>query len=342
MKKLFIAMGAIAAMACSCTKEEIKSEDMPMQEGQLHISLVNDAATRATGDSHNVLADDNNIKTLEVFIFRVNEGGADDGIIDAYKKFTGEEIKTMSSLTIKTVTGKKVVYVVANSHKSDWSDSMTRSSFEEQIACLQNEDVKNFTMVAVKELTVYLESTITMTLSRMVSRIKLNSVNVSFAGTPYEGNALQNVKAYLTNVQAHKLLFDGSGSNLKVLNSKKYVAEDMAGLAMQGMLYDELAESMSGTTYSTPHYFYCYENSLSEETETDRFTKLVIEGTLNGITYYYPVPIKDLKRNSCYSIDVKIFRPGSLDPEKAVEVGTLDLRLNIQNWNTLPGSVVEF
>lgn len=342
MKKLFIAMGAVAAMACSCTKEDVKSDEIPMQEGQLHISLVNDAATRATGDGHTAVADDNNINTLEVFIFRVNEGGADDGIIDAYKRFTAEEMKTMSGLTIKTVTGKKMVYVVTNSHKSDWSDGMTRSSFEQQMAYLQNEDVKNFIMIAGKEVTVHLESTISMTLSRMVSRVKLNSVNVSFAGTPYEGDALQNVKAYLTNVQAQKLLIDGSGSNLKVLNSKKYVAEDMAGLTMQGMLYDELAESISGTTHSTPHYFYCYENNISEETETDRFTKLVIEGTLNGVTYYYPVPIKDLKRNSCYSIDVKIYRPGSLDPEKAVEVGTLDLRLNIQTWNTVPGSVVEF
>ena len=342
MKKVFIAMGAIAAMACSCTKEEIRSEVNPVQEGQLHISLVNDVAVKATGEGHSAQADDNNINTLEIFVFRVNEGAADDGLMDGYKKFTAQDLKNLSTLTVKTTTGKKMVYAVANSHKADWSDGITRNEFEQQMAYLQNDDVRNFIMFAGKEVTIHLESTISMALTRMVSRVKLNSLKVSFAGTPNEGVPLENVKAYLTNVQAQKLLLDGSGTNLKVLNSKKYVAEDMTGFAMQGMLYDELAESISETTHSTPHYFYCYENNLSEETDTDRFTKLVIEGTLNGITYYYPVPIKDLKRNSCYSIDVRIYRPGSLDPETAVEVGALDMRLNIQSWNTVPGSTVEF
>jgi hypothetical protein len=111
---------------------------------------------------------------------------------------------------------------------------------------------------------------------------------------------------------------------------------------MQGMLYDNLAESITEATHSTPHHFYCYENSRNIETDDDRFTRLVIEGTLNGITYYYPIAIKNLKRNSCYSLDVKIYRPGSLDPDKEVEYGTLDMRLNVQPWNTIPGSVVEF
>lgn len=313
-----------------------------MQEGNLHISLVNDQMTKATGDGHTAQADDNNINTLEIFIFRVNEGGVDDGLLDAYKKFTAEDLKTLPLLSVKTTTGKKMVYVIANSHVSSWGDNLKRSAFEEQMAFLQNDNVKDFIMFAGKDITVELESTISMALTRMVSRVKLNSVKVSFAGTPNEGTSLQNVKAYLTNVQAQKLLLDGSGKDLKLLNSKKYVAEDVTGFAMQGMLYDELAESISETTYNTPHYFYCYENSLTEETESDRFTKLVIEGTLNGVTYYYPVPIKDLKRNSCYTIDVRIYRPGSLDPETAVEVGSLDFRLNIQGWNTLPGSTVEF
>lgn len=329
-------------MACSCTKEETGREEIPVQEGQLNISLVNDVATRATGEGHGVQADDNNINTLEVFIFRVNEGGTDDGLLDGYKKFTAEDLRNLSLLTVKTTTGKKVVYAVANSHKTDWSDGISRSAFEQQMAYLKNDDVRNFIMFGGKEVTVLLESTISMTLTRMVSRIKLNSLKVSFAGTPYDGKALENVKAYLTNVQSQKLLLDGSNPTPEVLNSKKYTAEDMTGFTMQGMLFDELAESLAETTHTTPHYFYCYENDLKEETDADRFTKLVIEGTLNGVTYYYPIPIKELKRNSCYSVDVRIYRPGSLDPEEAVEVGALDMRLNVQSWNTVPGSTVEF
>ena len=342
MKKVFVAMAAVAAMACSCSKEEVKSEDTSVKRGVVRISLVDDNGTRATGEGHGSNEGDSKINTLEVFVFNINEGEVDNGLLDAYKKYTSEDLKTVSDLEIKTTTGKKMIYVVANGHKTDWSEGMTRSNFEQQMAYLYKEDVSNFIMFSSKEVTVQLQSTITMILTRMVSRIKLNSVMVSFAGTPYAGVPLQNVKAYLTNVQAQKRLIDGTGSNLKLVNYRKYVPEDMVGITMEGLLYDELAESLSEATHSQPHYFYCYENSRTQETETNRFTRLVIEGTLNGITYYYPIPIKELRRNSCYSIDVKIYRPGSLDPDKEVEIGTLDLTLSIQGWYNLPDSVVEF
>ncbi len=342
MKKVFIAMGAIAAMACSCTKEEILSEGIPEQEGQVRIVLVNEIATKATGGGHTAQVDDNYINTLDIFLFKINEGGLDDGKIDTYKRFEGSDLNKVSNIILKATTGKKMIYVIANSKRRDWSNCMTRDDFEQQMAYLSMENVKDFLMTAEAETTVELESTVSMELTRMVSRIKLNSVRVSFVGTPYEGIPLQNVKAYLTNVQARKRLGDGAGTNLKVFNSKKYVASDVAECTMQGMLYDELEESICETVHNTPHYFYCYENDINEETDTEQFTRLVIEGTLNGITYYYPVSLKELKRNSCYSVDVKISRPGSLDPEKEVGFGTLDMKLSIQGWDILPGNVVEF
>lgn len=342
MKKVFIAMAAIAAMASSCTKEEIAKEEIPLQESEVHISFVNDVQTRATGQGHGVHDDDNSINSLEIFIFRVNEGGADDGLLDGYKKLTEDELKNLSNISMKTTTGKKVIYAIANSHNTDWPDGISREKVEQMMAYLHKEDVKNFIMFAANEKTLQPETTVNMVLVRMVSRVTLNSVQVSFAGTPLEGTPLQNVKAYLTNVQAQKRLLDGSGTDLKVVNSKKYVAEDMAGIKMQGMLYDELAGSISETTHTTPHYFYCYENNRGTETDDNRFTRLVIEGTLDGVTYYYPVAIKNLRRNSCYSIDVKIYRPGSLDPDKDVEYGALDLKLEVLDWSVIPGSVVEF
>ena len=342
MKKVFIAMGAIAAMASSCTKEEIRSEEIPGQEGLIKISLVNDVTTRASGDGHGDQYEDNNINTLEIFVFRVHEGAADDGMFDGYKKLTGNELGNLSNIVVKTTTGKKMVYVIANSQKEDWSDGVTRENIESQLVDLCKENVRNFVMFASQEVTVNSETALSLVLTRMVSRIRLNSVTVSFAGSPFAGVPLQNVKAYLTNVQAQKRLWDGSGSDLKIVNYKKYVPEDMTGITMQGMLYDELTESISETTYSTPHYYYCYENNMNIETDDNRFTRLVIEGTLDGITYYYPIPIKNLRRNSSYTVDVKIYRPGSLDHDKDLEYGTLEMRLNVQGWNSIAGTVVEF
>ena len=341
LKNLFIAVVA-AVLVCSCAKEKTGNENLQMQESVVYITLRNEGITKAVGTGHGVQADDNNIGTLEVFIFRVNEGGDDDGMLDGYKKFTGAELTSLSNLEVKTTTGRKMIYAVANSHREDWAGVMTRSEFESQIADLFDDDVKDFIMIGGKEETLQLASTVALSIKRMVARVQLNSVVAAFDGTPYEGYALENVKAYLTNVQGQKYMFDGSGENLKVLNSKKYVAADMTGCTMDGMLYDELAASIGDAGHNVVHYFYCYSNNRKEETETDRFTRLVIEGTLKGKTYYYPISLKELERNCCYSIDVKIQRPGSLDPDKDVELGTLDLELEVLGWNSLPGSTVEF
>lgn len=341
LKNLFIAVAA-AVLVCSCSKEKTGDENLAVQESVVYITLKNDNGTKAVGSGHGVQADDNNIGTLEVFVFRVNEGGEDDGMLDGYRKFTGTELATLANLEVKTTTGRKMIYAVANSHRENWAGVMTRSAFESQIADLYEDDVKDFIMIGGKEETLQMASTVVFSIRRMVARVQLNSVVAAFDGTPYEGYALENVKAYLTNVQGQKYLFDGSGENLKLLNSKKYVPGDMAGCTMQGMLYDELAASIDDAGHNVAHYFYCYSNNRTEETETDRFTRLVIEGELNGTTYYYPIALKGVERNCCYSIDVRIQRPGSLDPDKDVELGTLDLELEVLGWNSLPGSTVEF
>lgn len=341
MRRLFfIAMAAL--LVCSCAKENYVNNADGFAESVVYITLKDDAATRATGSGHGVQADDNNMQTLEVFIFRVNEGMEDDGMLDGYRKFTGSELESLSRLEVKTTTGKKMIYAVANSHKENWAGVMSRSEFEEQLTDLYDEDVKNFIMIGNKEETLQLASSVSLSIRRMVARVQLNSVVASFDGTPYDGYVLEDVKAYLTNVQGMKYMYDGSGDNLKLLNSKKYVEADMAGSAMQGILYDELAASIGDEGHTTPHYFYCYSNNRTEETETERFTRLVIEGKLAGTTYYYPIAIKELERNCCYSLDVKIQRPGSLDPDKDVELGTLTLNLEVVGWQTLPGSTVEF
>ena len=342
MKKRLFMVAMAAAVACSCAKESVVEKVEEPVESTVYISLKNGNETRATGAGHGVQADDNNIKTLEIFIFRVNEGGDDNGMLDGYRKFTGNELASLSNLEVKTTTGRKMIYAVANSHKENWAGLMTRTLFEQQVADLFNDDVKDFVMVGSKEETLQLASSVSFTIRRMVARVQVNSVVTAFEGTPYQGSTLKDVKAYLTNVQGAKYLFDGSGKDLKVLNYKKYVAGDMQGCTMPGMLYDELAASIDDTGHRDAHYFYCYSNGILEETDTDRFTRLVIEGELNGTTYYYPIAIKGLERNCCYSIDVKIQRPGSLDPDKDVEIGAMDLTLEVLGWNTLPGSTVEF
>ena len=154
---------------------------------------------------------------------------------------------------------------------------------------------------------------------------------------------LQNVKFYLTNEVGEKLYHNGnSPETVTILNSGKAVATDIRGCKMAGMLQESIPQSINDSGHPVPHYFYCYSNMLEQESETERYTKLIIQADLNGNTYYYPVPIKGIERNSSYSIDVNIMRPGTLDPEQPLEKGTLDVTLNVLDWELLPKIDVEF
>lgn len=344
MKKLFMIAMAAAAV-CSCAKGNVVDNVESQQESTVYITIKNDDSTpltRASGNGHGTQVQDNTINTVELFIFRVNPGQADDGILDGYKKFNSSELETLSNLEVKSTIGKKMIYAVVNSHRESWPTGLTRTIFEQQTAQLFKENIKDFLMVGGKEATLQISTNVSFQISRMVARVRLNSVVASFENTPYAGGALKNVKAYLINAHSEKYLFDGSGNGLKILNSKQYVANDNIGSAMPEILYEELSASIDKSGYSIPHYFYCYSNPLETETENDRFTRLVIEGELNGTKYYYPISLKGIARNSCYSIDVKIQRPGSQNPDQDVAMGTMYISLEVLGWNAIPGSTVEF
>ena len=341
MKKLLV-MVAAGLLFGSCTKNEMLNYVEPGQESMLYLSLAPDSGTKATGDGHGNQVEDNKIQTLEIFVFRMNEGKDDDGLLDGYRKFTAAELTSLTNLEVQTTTGRKMIYAVANSHKENWKGINSRALFEEEKALLQNDDVRNFIMVGNTEAYLQLASSISISVTRLVARVKVNSVKTSFTGGPYEGMALTDVKAYLTNVQASKFICNGLGDNFAILNNTKYVEADVQGCKMTGMISDDIAAEVGDSGHSDPHYFYCYENSLQRETGGNKFTRLVIEGKLNGTTYYYPIPIKGVTRNNSYSVDVTIKRPGSLDPNTDVEKGTMAVTMAVKDWNIIGNSNVEF
>jgi hypothetical protein len=94
---------------------------------------------------------------------------------------------------------------------------------------------------------------------------------------------------------------------------------------------------------------------LSAESDESKFTRLVIQADLNGTTYYYPININrvgfgysesndhmGIKRNTSYSVEVTITRPGSLDPDSTLEFGTLTADITVLDWKTIPVAYVGF
>lgn len=355
VKSVFAAMLACVVVfsAFSCEKSgDVTSGNEtgePCSEGTLVVSI----ATRAESGQQN-LSGENKVNMLELFVFR-NEGNG-IGDLDAYKKIDGGALLSLNNLEIRSTTGKKIVYAVLNSHNEDWSGVKTLSDFKNKLACLKNEKPDDFTMAGSAETTLQLTTQVAVEVSRLVAKVQLSGIRCDFSGTPYEGTSLTDVKVYLTNAYACKsYALNANGTTPHILNSKGYVAGDVSGCAVPSVLYKEIGNSVGSAVTNVGHNFYCYENMVAQESSSERFTRLVVEGKLNGHTYYYPVNINragfgytssvdhvGVRRNTAYTIDITICRPGSTDPDGVLEYGDLKANVTVKDWVTIPGVQVQF
>lgn len=365
MRKSVLCLLSIAALfMVSCSKENVPEAVQENDRAIVRLSIQgeNSLQTKASGSGHGIQSDDNIVNTLEIFIFRnTGEQAVDNGQLELYKKYSAADLsRGLSGLELISSTGKKTIYAVCNSHKDDnFAGVNSLATFKNELSLLKNENVKNFTMCGYKDVELNAVNDITIPVKRLVARVKLTSVSTAFAGTPYEGSTLQNVKAYLINVHAEKLLYNGSNkSGSQVLNLSRYIENDCTGFSMVGMLYESIADKVDDTGNNTTRWFYTFENTIEMEDPTvnDYYTRLIIEGTLNGVTYYYPVNINregfgyvssedtrpGIERNKSYELSVVISKPGSLNPNMPIVNGTVSVSVNVENWTIVPSAVVNF
>lgn len=352
MKKLLFAVAMMAAIV-GCSKENSPiEEDNRVEESAritLNVAPSPSVVTRAAGSGHGVQSDDNYVKTLDVFVF------ASDGKLDTYKKF--DNVGTsLGGLQLTTKTGSKKIHVIANSHISSWTGVTTLTEFEKKVSNLKSEGLKSFTMTGSTDAQISAASNITVTVNRLASRIKLNSIKTSFAGTPYAGKTLSNVKVYLTNAYGTKSFMTGENpSSPLVLNKNALVVSDTSGFSMNAAIAEVLKAPVGDAGETNPHYFYCYENLVAAETSAVKFTRLVIQGDLDGTTYYYPIQInrenygyvasnghKGVRRNTSYTYNVVINRPGSLSPSEDITLGTISLSVSVANWTNAGDANINF
>lgn len=338
-----------ALFISSCEKPKPTKPEI-IKESTLTISIVSETKSSTSQTQ----TEDNTVNTVDVFVFR-NTAGADNGVLDAHKRFSGAELGDLSALTLTTTTGQKNIYIVANAHKT-FTGVITLTAFQNQLSTLQSEKFTSWTMIGNTSTTLGVTTSITLTLSRLVGRVALQSLKTNFTGTPWAGQTLTNVKLYLINVKGDKLFHNGgAGSTEVILNKKQAVAVDINNCTQTGLLYDDVATAINDAGYSTEHFFYAYENSISTETASEKFTKLIIQGDLNGITYYYPISVNQtdfgynsanghygIRRNTTYTINVTINRPGSTDPDQPLLFGTLTTSVLIGNWQITPAANLSF
>lgn len=349
MKKTIIIIAAIivAAIISSCTKPSCPSCD----EGLSKVTLSLQSYTTRS-DIVTTQEEDNKINSVDVFIFHNTAPESPEyQKLDAYKRFTGSEL---SDLTLTATTGPKTICIIVNEHTGLFKGATDLTAFRKLVSNLKDELVGSFTMYGEKEETLGVTTSVAMTVTRLISKVEVKSIKTKFAGTPYDGMTLSNIKLYLVNAHAQKIIYNNASSPATplVYNSTKLVGEDANATTEANLIYQPLTGTINDTGLDKQFFFYCYSN---ETDQTETCTKLVLQADLDGITYYYPILInqdkygylpetgyKGIRQNSTYSYSITVTRPGSPDPNIPVVPGTLDLSLSTSDWAVIPTFEKEF
>lgn len=341
-------LGVLHAGLTSCQPETCTLCEKEVEEGKpstLTLSLVPVTSTRSTLSQ--TQEQDNIINTLDIFIFRKGDpASAGYHKLDTYRRFEGG---SLSDIEISTTTGEKLICVIANSNIGTYTGITTLETFRSMTALLKDETCGDFTMYGETEQTLGITTSVAVSVSRLVSRICVTSVRTDFAGGPYAGMRLSNCRMFLVNAHAEKYLHDGSSPAVPlILNQGGLIGDDVNSTAEAGLLMDNIPDVIGDEGYTSPHYFYCYSN---ETDDIPASTKLVLQADLDGVTYYYPIPVNQagygltepdeetvsgISGNCVYSYGITVTRPGSLDPDTPLVPGTLELSLNVNAWDVIP------
>lgn len=276
----------------------------------------------------------------DIFIFN------DDALrrIDAYQRcYGGERAKAASR------RGRKLLVAIANSSMKpeEWHRVSSYEGLLEEIACLKDESSSYPLMSGTIRINPEQGYSYEIDMERLVSEICIRSIRADFSGSAYEGKPLTDVKIYLTNVNAACRIMKDSGFRPEMIVNPGFLDIDaLYGFKDRSLLYAELEDAVRTASIHPDIRLFCYPNDSREETPGSPFTRLVIEGRIDGYRYWYPITVnrgdsgiasggdgKGIGRNCRYVYDITLYRTGTDDPDKPVSKSEVGIVCNVLPWD---------
>ncbi len=334
-----MAFVAIASLACS----KDNPSDQAAQKTQmatLEVNVFDGITTRATS------VNDANIGTAErdiqVLVFN------SEGDLLAYG--ANEDSSTKVSLSIPT--GTVECYAVVNSY-DDLSVIATKTVFQKHLSHLKDNDPTRMEMLGSITKTVAAgTNSVSIAVKRFASKVQIDKITPAFAAPAHRAMEFKLVGIYLINVNGtcpYTMIPTGASESTSWYNKMKYVSGDCNALISDKLSSPVTLQASADavTPYTTSHYLYCYPNPMTTDSSSsswsNRYTRLVVETTLGGTTYYYPVNIPTPAANTLYQItNMKITGLGSNSPDKLVEKGSLSVSITVTDWSTGFSKEVEY
>ena len=263
--------------------------------------------------------------TLDILVFN------DDRLkrLDSYQRleYFDSDIAYASS-----TGGDKIFFLYYGScdDRYGWAQINSLGSLSKICSHLENEARDNPVMTGQCRCTAG-ESTTAVELTPLSCMICLTHLQCDFSGTAYANSTVTNVRAYLSNVNATCSIVPESSGSSRLINVGMLNPEDMKGFSDKSIVMQEITDMLGIDRLKTDACFLCYPNSQGK----GRNTRLVIEGQIDGETYYWPIEVGEgngVVRNSLYSYSILLRRKGTSDPDILIDRRNIELEMKVKPW----------
>lgn len=283
-----------------------------------------------------VISADADVGTLDVFVFNNDRLGR----LDSYQRFdkwtTGDK-----EMKVASCYGDKTMVILANSgtDRYGWTDINCRKTLESRMFDLENENPDHPVMSCAYGITT--GQAYSPRLRTLSSDIILRSIRCDFSDRSYSGHKLTDIRIFLTNVNAScHIGAEGEVYPARIVNAGVLMESDMERFRHPELVYRELGEDVGEEWVYPQITLKAYPNCCREESIGTPFTRLVIEGKVNGELCYYPIPVNreygteepGIHRNMCYIYDLNITRKGLTTPDGVINADMIQTIMEIKEW----------
>lgn len=269
--------------------------------------------------------------------------------LDSYQRIGGFDGNIAYA---ESTGGQKIIFFCTSAQhcRYDWSGINSYSALDHMRVELRHES-REFQTRTGECRTIAGDKSGTAILKPLTSKIQIDAISYDFSGTPYAQSLITDLKAYLINVNSScSLTCSAPERPVQIINHGRLSTEDLNSMDDPGLLYYEITDRLEGSILKPECSFLCMPDYGTEGNPGNPPTRLVLEGKIDGYTYYWPINIGTaenagtyiVERNHCYAYDIHIRRKGTTDPDIPVSISTIEIKLNIKPWIEKKEYGVEF
>ena len=274
--------------------------------------------------------------TLDILVFDDDKLKRLDSY-QRYENFSGPALYTTST------GGNKIIFLLygSESDRYRWAEINSYSSLSKIYCNLEDENRESAVMTGHCRCAAG-SSSIPLLLAPLSGIVNIRSLRCDFSGTEYSGSEMTQVKAYLTNVNAVSGIVPKKNQGpVRLINAGMLNPYDVRCFSDTSLISQYVADRLGRSAVRLEKGFMCYPDQNAGKTRT----RLVIEGKIDGTTYYWPLTAggeMGIERNMTYNYNILIRRKGTTDPDTPVEPKDIDIELNIKTWTEKENYQVRF